>query len=212
MDSYNTEAVTVNRGANAILFGTGSPAGVVETSLIQADTRRDLNTVVARYGDNDSFRASTDLNRVLIPQKLALRIAALRDNNEFDQRPAFEDKRRIYGAVAYRPTRSTALRASFESGNTLANRPLTVLPYNSMSSFWYAAGRPSFDWSFYDDPARNPSATAQNAGNFVSPLLGANLMAQPQVLVGYSNPGDTSTLGLGRSGRSGRNPTNTAGS
>lgn len=192
MDSFNTEAVTVNRGANAILFGTGSPAGVVETSLIQADTRRDRNTVVARYGDNDSIRASIDLNRVLLPQKLALRISALRDNNEFDQRPAFEDKRRIFGAVAYRPARSTALRASFESGNTLANRPITILPYNSISSFWYAAGRPSFDWRFYDDPARNPSAAAQNAGNFVSPLLAGNLMAQPQVLVGYNNPRDTS--------------------
>lgn len=157
MDSYNTEAVTVNRGANAILFGTGSPAGVVETSLIQADTRRDRNTVVVRYGDNDSIRASIDLNRVLIPQQLALRIAAMRDRNEFDQRPAFEDKRRIYGAAAYRPTRSTALRASFESGNTTANRPITIPPFDNMSSFWYAAGRPSFDWSFYDDPARNPA-------------------------------------------------------
>lgn len=192
MDSYNTEAVTVNRGANAILFGTGSPAGVVETSLIQADTRRNSNTVVARYGDNDSVRASIDINRVLIPQQLALRIAALRDRNEFDQRPAFEEKRRIYGAVAYRPIRSTALRASFEWGNTTANRPITIPPLDSMSSFWYAAGRPSFDWSFYDDPARNPSAAAQNAGNFVTPLLAANLMGQPQVLVGYNNPGDTS--------------------
>ena len=192
MDSYNTEAVTVNRGANAILFGTGSPAGVVDTSLIQADIRRDSNTVVARYGDNDSYRASIDLNHMLIPQKLALRIAALRDKNEFDQRPAFEDKRRIFGAVAYQPARSSALRVSFESGNTMANRPITIPPFDNMSSFWYAAGRPGFDWSFYDDPARNPSAAAQNAGSFVTPMLAANRMAQPQVLVGYNNPGDTS--------------------
>ncbi len=186
MDSYNTEAVTVNRGANGILFGTGSPAGVVDTSLIQADTRRDRNTVAVRYGSNDSFRASIDLNRVLIPQKLALRIAALRDKNEFNQRPAFEDKSRIYGAVAYRPARSTALRASFESGNTKANRPLTITPFDCVS-FWTANGRPSFDWSFHDDPARNPSAAAQNAGNFYPPLLANNNINQTGVVLVYNN-------------------------
>ena len=28
MDSYNIDRVTVNRGANSILFGVGSPAGI----------------------------------------------------------------------------------------------------------------------------------------------------------------------------------------
>lgn len=191
MDSYNTDAVTVNRGANGILFGTGSPAGVVDTSLIQADTSRDRNTVVARYGNNDSLRASIDLNRVLIPQKLALRIAALRDRNEFNQRPAFEDKSRIYGAVAYRPARSTALRASFESGNTLANRPQTILPFDSVS-LWTESGRPSFDWTFYDDPARNPSAAVQNAGTVVPLGIALNQINQNSVVLVYNNPGDTS--------------------
>ncbi len=191
MDVYNTDAVTVNRGANAILFGVGSPAGVVDTSLIMADTRRNRNIVVARYGDNDSFRTSIDLNRVLIPQKLALRIAALRDDHEYDQRPAFEEKRRVFGALVYKPTRSTSLRGSFESGHTRANRPITVLPYDSISSFWYEAGRPGFDWRYYDDPILNPAARTQNSSSFIGALRAPNLMAQPQVLIGYSNPSDS---------------------
>lgn len=40
IDGYNTSAVTVNRGPNAILFGVASPSGVVDTTLLQADLRQ----------------------------------------------------------------------------------------------------------------------------------------------------------------------------
>jgi hypothetical protein len=163
-DSYNTEAVTVNRGPNAILFGVGSPAGVVEQSLLRANLARNRNKVEVRVGNNDSLRSSVDFNRVLIERKLAVRLAALHENERFNQRPAFERKERIYGAVTFEPFRSTVLRANFESGRGTANRPLTILPANSISAQWLAAGRPGYDWSFYDDPVRNPNAATQSAG------------------------------------------------
>ncbi|MEK7204443.1 MAG: TonB-dependent receptor, partial [candidate division NC10 bacterium] len=129
IDSYNTERVTVNRGPNAALFGVGSPAGVVDTSLLRPDLSRNMNKVEMRYGNNDSLRFSVDFNRVLIDKKLAVRIAALDDREEFNQRPAFEKKKRIYGALTFEPFKSTSLRAHFESGRTRANRPIVVLPY-----------------------------------------------------------------------------------
>ncbi len=164
LDGYNIERVTVNRGPNAALFGVGSPAGVVDHTLLLPDLHRNKNQVVMRYGNNDSLRGSVDFNRVLIPKKLAARIAAVRDREEYNQRPAFEEKKRIYGALTFEPFKSTALRVNFESGNTRANRPFTVLPMNSISKPWYDEGKPTFDWTYYDDPARNPNAAAQDAG------------------------------------------------
>ena len=123
-DSYNTGAVTVNRGPNAALFGVGSAAGVVDTALIEPEFRGNRHSVALRYGNNDSLRATTDLNLVLLPQKAAFRLASLREREEFNQRPAFEDKRRVYGALTIRPTRTTTLRANFETGRTHANRPI----------------------------------------------------------------------------------------
>ena len=35
MDSYNTDRVVINRGANAILFGLGSPAGIINNNTIR---------------------------------------------------------------------------------------------------------------------------------------------------------------------------------
>jgi len=166
IDGYNTSAVTVNRGPNAILFGVASPSGVVDTTLLQADLRRNLNRTEFRYGDNDSMRAAVDFNRVLIPKKLALRVAGLDEHERYDQRPAFEKKQRLYGAVTFEPFRSTAFRGNFETGHSKANRPFSVLPFNS-SKPWFEGDRKAFDWTFYDDPARNPNAATQSAGGNV---------------------------------------------
>ena len=187
VDAFNTGAVTNIRGPNAILFGTGSAAGVVDTALTTADLRRDSNRIEFRYGNNSSARSSVDFNRVLIPGRLALRLAGLKDGEENNQRPSFDHKERIYGALTAKPFRSTTLRANFEAGGTSANRPLGVLPFNSISPQWYAAGKPAFDWSFYDDPARNPAAAAQNAGNFIPLYMGTGQFFD-QIAFIYSQP------------------------
>ncbi|MDO8544751.1 MAG: hypothetical protein Q7S40_30275 [Opitutaceae bacterium] len=187
-DTYNSGTVTVNRGPNAALFGVGSPAGVVDTALLLADLRESRSSVVLRYGSNDSRRRSVDFNRVLVEQKLALRFAALHDREEFNQRPAFEEKKRVYGAVTAKPFRSTTLRANFEAGNTSANRPISFTPYNSASSYWFESGRPSYDWRFYDDPVRNPNSA--NHGSVTEGFLMANNQAGSQPIIVYSNPTD----------------------
>ncbi len=187
MDSYNTESVTVNRGPNAALFGVGSPAGVVDTALLRPNLRRDASKVEFRYGNNDAARTSVDFNRVLIPKILAVRLAALNDNEKYNQRPAFEESRRIYGAVTYEPFRSTVVRANYEAGRFDANRPITVLPFNSIPDAWYQEGRQGFDWSFYDDPARNAAAAAQ-FGATLEGLLQRPAGFGDSLLIVYSNP------------------------
>lgn len=188
-DSYNTAAVTVNRGPNAALFGIGSAAGVVDTTLLAADLNRNTNKVVFRYGNNNAMRESVDFNRVLIPKVLAARVALLRDNQKYNQRPAFEDKKRIYGTLTFQPFKTTSFRGNFESGSTYANRPITLMVNNDVSSVWLAAGRPGYDWTLYDDPAKNPAAATQAAGAATEGnLIGTNNIGGPVFI--YSNPTD----------------------
>jgi catecholate siderophore receptor len=165
-DSYNYDRVTVNRGPNAILFGVGNPGGIIDSTLLSANPSRNMNKVELRYGDNDSVRSVLDINRVLIRNKLAARIAGLYSREEYDQRPAYEEKKRLYGTVTYEPFRTTTIRTNFEVGRGNANRVSTIPARNSFAA-WEGAGRRPFDWTFYDDPARNPAAASQNAQNFV---------------------------------------------
>jgi outer membrane receptor protein involved in Fe transport len=161
-DGYNTSSVTVSRGPNAVLFGAGSPAGVVDSTPIAADLRRNQVRIENRVGDNSSMRNMFDLNQVLWKDRLGVRLAALEDKERFDQRPAYDDQRRLYGTLSFQPFRSTRLRTAFETGKIRANRPITVLPFDS-TTLWFAEKQPTFDWTFFDDPARNPSAATQNA-------------------------------------------------
>ena len=104
-DSYNSGRVEINRGANAILFGLGSPSGVQNVGLNRA-VFDDINRVEFRVqdgGDELSYRAQVDFNRILVEDKLAIRVAAVRNNRNYPQKPAYQDQERSYITATWRP-------------------------------------------------------------------------------------------------------------
>ena len=191
IDMYNTERLTVLRGPNPALVGVGSPSGVIDTSLIRAGLSANKSKVVTRYGNNDSVRSTIDLNRVLIDDRLAVRIAGLMAMEKHNQRPSYEHKERVFGTLTYKPLESSTLRGNFETGRMRANRPNVILPINSIPPEWHGAGRPGFDWTFYDDPARNPAAAIQNASSYYPHYMGQVGLQGPFIIF-YNNPGDRS--------------------
>ncbi|MGC4074296.1 MAG: hypothetical protein QM760_17640 [Nibricoccus sp.] len=60
-----------------MLFGTGSPAGIVNQSTAQASTSKRLTTVEARFGSWDDQRLGFSHNQPLIKDKLAFYVAGL---------------------------------------------------------------------------------------------------------------------------------------
>lgn len=95
MDSYNTSGLTINRGANAVLFGLGSPAGIIETST-SIPLFRNRNVISGsgdRYG---SARQTVDFERVLVPGTLSMRLQAVNANNQYEQDFAYQNVRRLY--------------------------------------------------------------------------------------------------------------------
>ncbi|MBI5693770.1 MAG: hypothetical protein HZC55_27160 [Verrucomicrobia bacterium] len=135
-DRYNTELTEINRGANAILFGLGSPAGIVNTQLAAAKFK-DAHQVRVEADSAGTFRAEVDLNRVLIPKKLAVRFASVRDDTRYYQEPAFDNDHRQFGAVTLRPWQGGTVRGFVESGGRHANRPNTIPPASTIAS-WLA--------------------------------------------------------------------------
>lgn len=147
-DSYNLTRVTVNRGPNAVLFGLGSPAGIVDNSLIRP-TFSDQTDVEFRYGRFGSIRSSFDVDRVLEDGKLGIRLAGVHDDEKFQQDPAFERVKRVFGTFDYRlfegDEMSTNLRGHIEIGESVSNRPRTEPPGDSIT-MWWLNGQPSADW------------------------------------------------------------------
>lgn len=114
-DSYNINRVEINRGANSVLFGLGSPAGIINYNIVDAMWRNE-NTVELRVDEYGSFRSVLDINRVLLKDKLALRVIGLNDETKYKQDPAYRDDRRYFAALNYRPFKDTSLSVSFEKG------------------------------------------------------------------------------------------------
>jgi hypothetical protein len=144
LDGYNTQSIEISRGPNSLLFGLGTPAGVVNQSLSQAALNKNTSTVTLRTDQNGSFRTALTLNRALIPNQLAVFGAFLYDNRQFERKPSRDLYRREYGAITYKPFKNTVIRGFAENYQNDANRPNFFSPRDQVTP-WLQSGRPVYD-------------------------------------------------------------------
>lgn len=172
-DSYNVDRVDLQRGPNSILFGIGSPAGIINTSVNGA-TFKNKNAIENRISSFGSLRFSADFNYVLIPNTLAIRVSALDDDTKFRQKPAYNHDKRIFGALRYTPQlfgegSNTSFRANFEKGDVKANRPRTLPPVDTITPWFLtgndSAGNPNLNKYTYSMADTDPQSAPFNAAN-----------------------------------------------
>ncbi len=101
-DSYNVDRIEIQRGPNSILFGLGSPAGIVNATTNNAEFRN-FGSADTRFGSYGTKRGSLDLNQQLIPKVLSLRIDGLWNNQKYQQKPSFQNDHRLSGALRFDP-------------------------------------------------------------------------------------------------------------
>jgi outer membrane receptor for ferric coprogen and ferric-rhodotorulic acid len=159
MDSYNTERVDISRGANAILFGLGSPAGIINNQLKAANLRKSSLTFQSTYGRFDSHREVVDLNQVVAKGTLGVRVIALNKAENYQQKPAFENDRRLYATATWEPRvirdGLTQFQVNYEGGNTNSNRPRPTPPQDGLSVWYNVLNKIAVD-------PTNPSAVTNN--------------------------------------------------
>lgn len=175
-DSYNTERVTINRGPNALLFGIGSPGGVINNSTIAPVFGSNFYEAKSQFGERHAHRESFDLNREIVPGRVAVRLAGLNKRAEYRQRPAWERDQRIFGSITAvlaenrgsRLLGPTTLRANSEYGDIAANPPSVTPPSDGFSSWWSLPSRALQRYTgttfpaYYDDGTFVPRATIDN--------------------------------------------------
>jgi outer membrane receptor protein involved in Fe transport len=143
-DSYNVDRLDLNRGPNSVLYGLGSPSGLVNASPSKAVLGSNTNQVRYRFGKWGAQRASVNLNRTIIEDKLAIRVAALTSDKGIRQQPAYDESTRYYGAITYRPTENTHVRASMEHYENERQAAGAVTQADLISP-WMDAGMPMWN-------------------------------------------------------------------
>ena len=140
MDSYNTKGVEIQRGPNSILYGLGSPAGIINYTLKIAHMTQNNYSVDARVNSYGGIRGAADINQVILPGTLAIRVNGLDEEQRFRQDGKYEDNRRITLSPRWTPQMAdsvyTQFTLNFETGKQKGNPPALTPPMDFISN-WY---------------------------------------------------------------------------
>lgn len=117
LDTFNTERVEQSRGPNSILFGLGSPGGVVNVATKKAVQNRQFGSLGFLVNSINGFRSELDFNQPLIENKLALRVAAVSDHEDSWRHREFDRQDRLYGTLQWQIGPKTRLDVEIEGGH-----------------------------------------------------------------------------------------------
>ncbi|MBI5690514.1 MAG: hypothetical protein HZC55_10505 [Verrucomicrobia bacterium] len=118
MDAYATERVELLRGPNAFLYGEADLGG--SNNQMTKRGRFTQNSTKARMmvASYDLLRGEYDLNRIVVKDKLAVRFTGVQSKNRSWIDFVRREYRGLYGAVTYRPFRSTMISLMAEHSKT----------------------------------------------------------------------------------------------
>lgn len=152
-DSYNSDRLTVNRGPNSLLFGIGEPGGVINNAVNGASLGQDFGEISVRVGERGSYRTSLNYNKVLIEDRLAIRLSVLNEETDYQQRPTYEADERFYLAlnmILFKNEGSdfldrTVIRGNFEQGEIEGIPPSVIPPAEGISNWFSLPSRSSIE-------------------------------------------------------------------
>lgn len=147
IDTYNIDSVEISRGPNSNLFGIGEPSGTVNLIRGRANLTKDITQTSVRVDDRGSFRSTINLNRVLVKDKLAVRFAAVHDQEEYVRKPSLDRTNRYTAALSIQPFKNTTIRVSYENYSNFGRRPNSTTPRDFVTE-WRANGSPVWDPTF----------------------------------------------------------------
>lgn len=195
-DGYTVSRVDLQRGPNAILFGLGSPAGVVNAT-INVPEFRNRGSVGARLDQFGSRRFTLDYNRSFLNQQLAARVDVLHNEQKFRQDPAFSDDLRYAGALRYRPRvlnrdgMTFEIAGNYEKGSINSNRPRILPPLDQLSGWWAPVSQGGLAQQTFN-PVLTRQLTDRNNAAFLPSLGGyrsASIVMDPVAgSFGFTSP------------------------
>jgi outer membrane receptor protein involved in Fe transport len=140
-DTYNLDNITISRGADSILAGLGSPAGIINFAPELANVNRNSTDLSYRFGSYSDQRARLDTNIVAIPGVLAFRVAVLYKDAGFEAQPSYDLDKRYYLASTWQPFKKTIVHVSYEDDRIHEHLPATFTPEDDITQ-WLQLGKP----------------------------------------------------------------------
>ncbi|HSH09459.1 MAG TPA: TonB-dependent receptor [Oceanipulchritudo sp.] len=186
-DSYNVERFDIAYGPNPVIFGMGSPGGIINAQL-QSAIFREQDFFKMRLDSNGSHRMEVHANRELIDDVLALRASLLYNQQEFTVEPSGELDRRFYTATTYRPFKKSMVRAYFETARISTQFSSRLYPYDEISPWIKASQLPDSGYDV-DRPIFSNSLDWYYSGQKVDTQLFEDALNAPVFVIDNGNNG-----------------------
>lgn len=177
IDWYNLSRVDISRGPNSMLFGLGSPAGLINNTLKVPNLGQNAYSAEIRISSYGSQRQSVDIDHSVVPGRLGVRIAAVNDESRYRQDFTFNEDRRLYAAARWQPKLGrgifTQVDVNGEWAKIEGNRPVAGTPADFLSNWYGPANRILVQ---NDEYWANPPEFGANLENvYASQTLGGQL-------------------------------------
>ena len=104
------------------LGSLGEGSGTVNLVASTANLSRASSHAELRFDDLGGWRTSLDLNRPLLRGKVAVRVSAVYQHDEYKQKPSGFETRRFNFMLRAQPFKDTSIRASFNSYHGVGTR------------------------------------------------------------------------------------------
>jgi len=144
IDPTIIDSLEVSRGPNATIFGLGNPSGTINQVAATANMEHNHAEVQARYDSFDGYRSSLDVNRVLLQNKLAVRVSGVFQRQGYVLKPSGTNTVRYNAMVKYQPFKGTTISGGIYYYRMNGNRP-NALPPRDNVSYWLASGKPTWN-------------------------------------------------------------------
>lgn len=137
-DTFNTERIDQSRGPNSVLFGIGSPGGIVNATTKRALLGKNAVAVAVQGRSEGGLREEADVN-LPVGSSLAVRIAAVQDNRGSWRNYEFNDSERSFVTGKWRIDRKTELNLEAEKTAITKQTKRSTTAYDAYT-LWKAAG------------------------------------------------------------------------
>ena len=138
-DTFSTERIDQARGPNSILFGIGSPGGLINVTNKRALLGKNAASVAVQGRSEGGLREEADYNQA-IGDRISLRVTAMKEQRGSWRNYEFSDSERAYLTGKWRVSPKTEFNFDLEKADLNKRTVRSITAYDAYTR-WAAAGR-----------------------------------------------------------------------
>lgn len=165
-DIFSVDRIEQARGPNSVLFGIGSPGGIINVNSKRALLGKTTGSATVQGRSFGGLRGEVDHNQA-IGDRVAIRVAAVNEQLGSWRNYEFADSERYYLTGKWRIGQKTEVNFDLETADITQQRKRTITAYDAYTN-WVAAG------SKVALPLTPTANIAINTANQISRLAASN--------------------------------------